>query len=199
MFHEYLQYVRSYVRACFAFFFSLVLFSLCPPPPPLFRLSYGLSYALSIYISRSSAFSYLSLSVALSLSLSSPPPSVAGLVPLFLCSRLFCVFCVAFGTGIGAFGRSVLEQVLSSHVSTLREELRHEMRNLHVDMLRQFHSLQVCAGAFAVVCRTSVFVLISRKFHRTCRKQIQREIPCYLVYIISTFWSINNYANPTER
>lgn len=41
-------------------------------------------------------------------------------------------------------GRSVLEQVLSSHMSGLREELRQELRNLHVDMLRQFHSLQVC-------------------------------------------------------
>lgn len=40
-------------------------------------------------------------------------------------------------------GRSVLEQVLSSHMSGLREELRQELRNLHVDMLRQFHSLQV--------------------------------------------------------
>lgn len=37
----------------------------------------------------------------------------------------------------------MLEQVLSNHVSGLREELRQELRNLHVDMLRQFHSLQV--------------------------------------------------------
>ena len=41
----------------------------------------------------------------------------------------------------------MLEQVLSSHVSGLREELRQELRNLHVDMLRQFHSLQVCLGS----------------------------------------------------
>eukprot|EP00904_Undaria_pinnatifida_P008641 jgi/Undpi1/4907/HiC_scaffold_19.g08259.m1 len=41
-----------------------------------------------------------------------------------------------------SFSSSVLEQILSSHVSSLREDLRHEMRNLHVDMLRQFHSLQ---------------------------------------------------------
>lgn len=39
--------------------------------------------------------------------------------------------------------RSVLEQALSSHVAGLKEELRQELRNLHVDMLRQFHSLQV--------------------------------------------------------
>lgn len=45
---------------------------------------------------------------------------------------------------VGRWGcRSVLEQVLSSHVSGVREELRQELRNLHVDMLRQFQSLQV--------------------------------------------------------
>ncbi|CAM9950924.1 unnamed protein product [Sphacelaria rigidula] len=38
--------------------------------------------------------------------------------------------------------RSVLEQMLSSHMSGLKDELRQEIRNLHVDVLRQFHSLQ---------------------------------------------------------
>ncbi|CAM9944105.1 unnamed protein product [Pylaiella littoralis] len=52
---------------------------------------------------------------------------------------------VAAGGGGGrvvSLDRSVLEQVLTSHVTGLREELRQELRNLHVDMLRQFHSLQ---------------------------------------------------------
>ncbi|CAM9573155.1 unnamed protein product [Ectocarpus fasciculatus] len=48
----------------------------------------------------------------------------------------------AGGGQVVSLDRSVLEQVLSSHVSGLREELRQELRNLHVDMLRQFHSLQ---------------------------------------------------------
>ncbi|CAB1118585.1 unnamed protein product [Ectocarpus sp. CCAP 1310/34] len=46
------------------------------------------------------------------------------------------------GGQVVSLDRSVLEQVLSNHVSVLREELRQELRNLHVDMLRQFHSLQ---------------------------------------------------------
>eukprot|EP00752_Nemacystus_decipiens_P005893 g5326.t1 len=46
------------------------------------------------------------------------------------------------GGRVVSVDRSVLEQVLSSHMSGLREELRQELRNLHVDMLRQFHSLQ---------------------------------------------------------
>ncbi|CAM9750722.1 unnamed protein product [Ectocarpus sp. 12 AP-2014] len=48
----------------------------------------------------------------------------------------------AGGGQVVSLDRSVLEQVLSNHVSGLREELRQELRNLHVDMLRQFHSLQ---------------------------------------------------------
>ncbi|CAM9714098.1 unnamed protein product, partial [Ectocarpus sp. 12 AP-2014] len=48
----------------------------------------------------------------------------------------------AGGGQMVSLDRSVLEQVLSNHVSGLREELRQELRNLHVDMLRQFHSLQ---------------------------------------------------------
>eukprot|EP00903_Cladosiphon_okamuranus_P011405 g10748.t1 len=48
----------------------------------------------------------------------------------------------AGGGRVVSVDRSVLEQVLSSHLSGLREELRQELRNLHVDMLRQFHSLQ---------------------------------------------------------
>ncbi|CAM9562464.1 unnamed protein product [Discosporangium mesarthrocarpum] len=44
--------------------------------------------------------------------------------------------------GFGAVDRTILEQVLSSHLSILKEELRQELRNLHIDVLRQFHSLQ---------------------------------------------------------
>ena len=134
LFDEYI-----YIFAFFLFLFSS-LFSLFP-------LSHTLSRALSLSRSFASLF-FLHLCGSRSPPLSSPSPSPACLVPPLLRSRLLCVcFLCRVRTDTGAFGRSVLEQVLSSHVSSLREELRHEMRNLHVDMLRQFHSLQVCASA----------------------------------------------------
>ena len=131
--------IYIYIFAFFLFLFSS-LFSLFP-------LSHTLSRALSLSRSFASLF-FLHLCGSRSPPLSSPSPSPACLVPPLLRSRLLCVcFLCRVRTDTGAFGRSVLEQVLSSHVSSLREELRHEMRNLHVDMLRQFHSLQVCASA----------------------------------------------------
>lgn len=36
----------------------------------------------------------------------------------------------------------LLEQALSSHVAGLKSELQRELRNMHVDMLRQFQALQ---------------------------------------------------------
>jgi len=50
-------------------------------------------------------------------------------------------------TGRERFDRSVVEDCLSSIASELRSEMRRDVQNLHLDMLRQFEEQQQVIGS----------------------------------------------------
>ncbi|KAJ2472495.1 hypothetical protein EV174_005824 [Coemansia sp. RSA 2320] len=81
--------------------------------------------------------------------------------------------------GLGAIGSSVLHNLLADALAPLREQIRGEIRNLHVDMIRQGFVYQEQVRALRQECSEARELRQELELLRRENEQLRRHVPFF--------------------
>ncbi|KAJ2452996.1 hypothetical protein GGI03_006711 [Coemansia sp. RSA 2337] len=82
-------------------------------------------------------------------------------------------------SGLGDIGSSVLQNLLADALTPLREQLRGEIRNLHLDMIRQGFVYQEQVRALRQECNEARDLRQELDKLRRENEQLRRHIPFF--------------------